>query len=309
LRIFSFIVLWAGQTFGGYGYFTLSIDLGCMGAGVLSAGKVTVRSVLKSKGVRRLVMVTSYDYTFTRLVDEADVDIILVGDSVGMVVHGLPSTIPVDMNMMLLHVSSVARAQPRALVVGDMPFLSYEVSVEEAVRNGGRMLKAGAEAVKIEGGAEMTSVVRGLVRAGIPVMGHVGLTPQRRMLLGGYRRMGRRREEAERIIHDAEALEEAGAFSIVIEYTAADVAAEITDRLSIPTICIGSGPYCDGQVLVLHDILGLTENPPPFAKKYADLPSIIREAVGRYAEDVRTGRFPAREHYFLSKEGEAKGSG
>ncbi len=264
-------------------------------------GKITVRDVLKSKGRRRLVMVTAYDYAFTRLVDEAGVDMILVGDSVGMVVHGLPSTIPVSMDMMLLHVSSVARAKPRALVVGDMPFLSYETSISDAVRNAGLMLKAGAEAVKIEGGEEYSDVVRAMVRAGIPVMGHIGLTPQRKNLLGGYRRMGRKPGEAEKLVRDAEALEEAGAFSIVIEYTAADVAGEITRRVGIPTICIGSGPHCDGQVLVLHDLLGIYEEIPPFAEKYADLRGIVIDAVKRYAGDVKSGRFPGRKHYFESK--------
>ena len=264
--------------------------------------KITARDILKYKGKKKIVMITAYDYTFAKLVDQAGVDIILVGDSVGMVVHGYSSTLPVSMDMMLLHVSSVARANPRALIVGDMPFLSYETSIEDAVRNAGLLVKNGAEAVKIEGGEEVVDVVKALVRAGIPVMGHIGLTPQRYLVIGGYRKRGRKRNEIEKIINDAKELEKAGVFAIVIEFTAADVAKTITEELSIPTICIGSGPYCDGQVLVLHDLLGLFERTPPFAKKYADLRNIVINAVKEYAKDVREGRFPSRNHYFLSEE-------
>ena len=264
--------------------------------------KITVRDILKYKGKKKIVMITAYDYTFAKLVDQAGVDIILVGDSVGMVVHGYRSTLPVNMDMMLLHVSSVARADPRALVVGDMPFLSYETSIEDAVRNAGLLVKNGAEAVKIEGGEEVVDVVKALVRAGIPVMGHIGLTPQRYLVIGGYRKRGKKRNEIEKIINDAKQLEKAGVFAIVIEFTAADVAKTITEELSIPTICIGSGPYCDGQVLVLHDLLGLSEQTPPFAKKYTDLRNIIINAVQQYVKDVREGRFPSRNHYFLSEE-------
>ncbi|MCC6041433.1 MAG: 3-methyl-2-oxobutanoate hydroxymethyltransferase [Desulfurococcaceae archaeon] len=266
----------------------------------MERGKVTVRDVLKMKGKEKIAMITAYDYASAKLVDAAGVDIILVGDSVGMVVHGLDSTLPVTMDTMLLHVSSVARAKPRALVVGDMPFLSYEVSVEEAVRNAGLLIKAGAEAVKIEGGSEMVDVVKALVRAGIPVMGHIGLNPQRALLIGGYRRRGLKEPEREKILNDARELEKAGVFSVVIEYTAADVAEEVTREVSIPTICIGSGPHCDGQVLVLHDVLGLTDNPPPFARVYVDLKNTITSAVKKYVEEVKKGLFPAREHYFYS---------
>ncbi len=252
------------------------------------------------KGREKIAMITAYDYISAKLVDMAGVDIILVGDSVGMVVHGYESTHPVTMDLMLLHVSSVARAKPKALVVGDMPFLSYEVSIEEAVRNAGAMIRAGAEAVKIEGGAEMSDVVKALVRAGIPVMGHIGLNPQRALLIGGYKKRGLREQEREKIIEDAKELEKAGVFSIVIEYTAADVAEEVTREISVPTICIGSGPHCDGQVLVLHDVLGLTETTPPFAKVYVNLKSIIVDAVRKYVEEVKTSVFPAREHYFYS---------
>jgi len=268
----------------------------------LNISKKTVRDIVKMKGSEKIAMITAYDYITARLVDGAGVDIILVGDSAGMVVHGFESTHPVSMDMMLLHVSSVARAKPRALVVGDMPFLSYETSIEDAVWNAGLMIKSGAEAVKIEGGSEYADVVKAIVRAGIPVMGHIGLNPQRALLIGGYRKRGLSDVERERIIEDARELEKAGAFSIVIEYTAADVAEEVTKEVSIPTICIGSGPYCDGQVLVIHDILGLTPTPPPFAKKYADLSSIIKSCVEKYVEEVKKGLFPSREHYFYSYE-------
>lgn len=268
----------------------------------MAGRKKTVRDILKMKGVEKIAMITAYDYITTKLVDQAGVDMILVGDSVGMVVHGFESTLPVTMEMMLLHVSSAARAKPRALLVGDMPFLSYETSVEDAVWNAGLMIKAGADAVKIEGGAEYADIVKALVRAGIPVMGHIGLNPQRALLIGGYRKRGISEPEREKIIEDARELEKAGAFSLVIEYTAADVAEEVTREVSIPTICIGSGPHCDGQVLVLHDVLGLSENTPPFAKKYADLAEVIKSSVAKYVEEVKKSLFPSREHYFYSYE-------
>jgi 3-methyl-2-oxobutanoate hydroxymethyltransferase len=267
--------------------------------------KVTVRDIVRAKKIgRKIVMVTAYDYPTARMVDSAGVDSILVGDSVGMVVHGLESTLQVTMDMMLLHVAAVARARPRALVVGDMPFMSYEVSVAEAVRNAGKMLSAGADAVKLEGGALYADVVKALTRAGIPVMGHVGLTPQKHKLLGGYRLAGKTAQEALEIIRDAEALEDAGAFAVVIEFTAHEVARKITERLNIPTICIGSGPYCDGQVLVLHDLVGLTPQPPPFAKQYTNIAEEIRRAVEAFAEEVRSAKFPGREMYWGMKQGE-----
>ncbi|MCD6488101.1 MAG: 3-methyl-2-oxobutanoate hydroxymethyltransferase [Desulfurococcales archaeon] len=268
--------------------------------------KISVKDILGMKGREKIVMVTAYDYAFAKLVDVAGADMILVGDSLGMVMHGLPSTIPVSMDDMIHHVRAVANAKPRALIVGDMPFLSYEVSREEAVRNAGLLLKAGAEAVKLEGGVEIADRVEALVDAGIPVMGHIGLTPQRFLRLGGYRKRGRVVEEAEQIIEDALAIEDAGAFAIVIEYTANEVAEIITRKLKIPTICIGSGPSCDGQVLVLHDLLGLSKEIPPFAKKYVDLSKIVVDAVSRYASEVREGIFPSKEHYFSMKKDELK---
>ncbi|MEM4557410.1 MAG: 3-methyl-2-oxobutanoate hydroxymethyltransferase [Desulfurococcaceae archaeon] len=264
--------------------------------------KISVRDILKMKGRERIAMITAYDYLTAKLVDAAGVDIILVGDSVGMVVHGFESTHPVTMEMMLMHTASVARAKPKALIVGDMPFLSYEVSVEEAVRNAGLLIRAGADAVKLEGGSEMVDTVKALVRAGIPVMGHIGLNPQRALLIGGYRKRGLTDKEREKILEDAKELEKAGVFSIVVEYTAADVAETITKETSVPVICIGSGPFCDGQVLVITDVLGLTETPPPFAKAYADLRTIVVNAVRKYVEEVKTGAFPSREHYFYSQD-------
>lgn len=265
------------------------------------ADKVTVRDIIKAKSNRKIVMVTAYDYAFARLVDSAGVDIILVGDSVGMVVHGYPSTHYVDMDMMLLHVSSVARARPRALLVADMPFLSYEPDPVVAVENAGLMIRSGADAVKIEGGSEYADTVKAMVRAGIPVMGHIGLNPQRSLVIGGYRKRGIRDSEAQSIINDAVELERAGVFSLVIEFTAADVAKEVTEKVSVPTICIGSGPHCDGQVLVLHDILGFYPEIPPFAKKYTNIAEIVVKAVETFAHEVRTGAFPAPQHYFTKK--------
>jgi 3-methyl-2-oxobutanoate hydroxymethyltransferase len=263
--------------------------------------KVNVKTIMKMKNREKIAAVTAYDYVSAKLVDLTGVDIILVGDSVGMVAHGFNTTLPVDMNMMLLHLSSVARAQPRALIVGDMPFLSYEASVEEAVRNAGLMMKTGADAVKLEGGLEYEETVKALVKAGIPVMGHIGLNPQRALLIGGYRKRGVTEKEREKILEDAKALERAGVFSIVIEYTSADVAKEVTQEVGVPTICIGSGPWCDGQILVFHDLLGLTESPPPFSKQYANLREIIINAVKSYVDEVKSGKFPEEKHYFLEK--------
>ena len=269
--------------------------------------RVTTRTLLRMKQRgEKISMVTAYDYITARLVDEAGVDVILVGDSLGMVVLGLPSTLQVRMEDMVRHTEAVARAEPGAMIVGDMPFMSYEASVAEAVRNAGRLLAAGADAVKIEGGAAYADVIKAMTRAGIPVMAHVGLTPQRHKLLGGYRLIGKRAEEAREVLEDALGAEEAGAFAVVVEYTAWEVAKKMTEKLSIPTICIGSGPYCDGQVLVIHDLLGLTPSPPPFAKRYADLASAIREAVAQYTREVKQGAFPGSEHYWGMKPGEAE---
>ena len=255
------------------------------------------RDILRAKGRGRLVMVTAYDYPTALAVDRAGVDSILVGDSLGMVVLGLDSTLQVTMEDMVRHTAAVARAKPCAFLVTDMPFMSYEPSASRAVESAGLLVRAGAEAVKLEGGSEYADRVRAIVNAGIPVVGHIGLTPQRMHRLSGYRRQGKTESEASRLLEDARSLEEAGAIAVVIEYTKADVARMITERLSIPTICIGSGPYCDGQVLVLHDIIGLSTFTPPFAKRYADAMGLIVDAVSRFAGEVRSGAFPGPEHY------------
>lgn len=261
--------------------------------------KITARKLVKMKGSTKIVMVTAYDYPSARAADEAGVDSILVGDSLAMVVHGMKDTHNVPVELMEYHIRAVARAEPAAHIVGDMPFMSYETSTRDAVVNAGRLVSAGADSVKLEGGEQYSDVVRAITRAGIPVMGHIGLTPQKYLALGGYRRMGRKQDEAAQLLRDAEALVDAGVFAIVIEYTSAEVAKKITETVPVPTICIGSGPYCDGQVLVFHDLLGYSPGPsPPFAKRYADLYGIVREAVSRYAEEVRSGVFPGEEHYF-----------
>ncbi len=266
--------------------------------------EVTPRRIREMKGREKITMITAYDYPSALLADKAGIDIVFVGDSLGMVVYGEPNTLNVTMEQMIFHTRAVAKAVKRALVLADMPFSSYEVSVEEGVRNAVRLIQAGADAVKIEGGADHEKLVRKLVRMGIPVMGHTGLTPQRYLRLGGYRLMGETEEEIEEILRDAKALERAGAFAVVLEFTLADVAKLVTEEVSIPTIGIGSGPWVDGQVLVWHDLLGIYENVPPFVKKYADLASIIQLALESYRNEVKEGRFPGREHYweFLDKD-------
>lgn len=260
--------------------------------------KVTPADFVKAKKRgHRIVMVTAYDYYQARMADEAGVDGILVGDSLGMVVMGFSSTIPVTVGMIAHHLRAVLNARPRCLVVADMPFMSYEISREEAVRNAGKLIKMEADAVKVEGLGEVVDKVEAMVRSGIPVMGHVGLNPQR-SLVTGLRMRGKKAEEAIEIIEASKALEEAGAFSIVIEYTASEIAEEITRRLSIPTICIGSGPKCDGQILVFHDLVGLNPSPPPFAKQYLRAYQLMLEALTLYVKEVREGLFPGREMYW-----------
>ncbi|MFZ8822758.1 MAG: 3-methyl-2-oxobutanoate hydroxymethyltransferase [Desulfurococcales archaeon] len=260
--------------------------------------KVTPADFVKAKKRgHRITMVTAYDYYQARMADEAGVDGILVGDSLGMVVMGFSSTIPVTVGMIAHHLRAVLNARPRCLVVADMPFMSYEISREEAVRNAGKLIKMGADAVKVEGLGEVVDKVEAMVRSGIPVMGHVGLNPQR-SLVTDLRMRGKKAEEAIEIIEASKALEEAGAFSIVIEYTASEIAEEITRRLSIPTICIGSGPKCDGQILVFHDLVGLNPSPPPFAKQYLRAYQLMLEALTLYVKEVREGLFPGREMYW-----------
>ncbi|MCX8196343.1 MAG: 3-methyl-2-oxobutanoate hydroxymethyltransferase [Acidilobaceae archaeon] len=254
--------------------------------------KIRALDIVKMKGERKIVMITAYDYPTAKIADSAGVDAILVGDSLAMVVFGMPSTHGVTLRDMLRHTEAVARARPKALVVGDMPFGSYEPSDGTAVRSAIAFVRAGAEAVKLEGGSEYADRIRAITRAGIPVMAHIGLTPQRYLKLGGYKMRGSSEEDKKQLLLDAEAVQEAGAFAVVIEFTAPEVAGAVTRRLSIPTICIGSGKECDGQVLVIHDVLGLSEKAPPFAKKYVDFMSIGKEAVERFVKEVREGLFP-----------------
>jgi len=262
--------------------------------------KVTVRQIIKMKqdGVK-IPVLTAYGYSMAQIVDDARIPVILVGDSVGMVEAGYDNTLPVTVEEIIYHTRSVARGRKGALVVADMPFLSYQVSLDEARRNAGRIVKeGGAEAVKLEGGVAVAATIEAIVAMDIPVMGHVGLTPQSIHRMGGYRVQGKGESEGKRIIEDALAVEKAGAFAIVIEGVPASLAGEITAALSIPTIGIGAGPHCDGQVLVLHDLLGLfPDMAPAFVKRYAEVGKLISSAVKEYREDVETGRFPGKEHY------------
>jgi 3-methyl-2-oxobutanoate hydroxymethyltransferase len=262
---------------------------------------VTTRGLLemKEKG-ERIVALTCYDALFARLLDASGVDILLVGDSVNQVLAGAPSTLSATLDQMIYHTKMVRRGTERAMVICDMPFLSYQISPEEALRNCGRALKeTGCNAVKIEGGQTMAATVRRLVDIGIPVMGHLGLTPQSVHALGGYRVQGRDDAEAGRLKADATALQDAGAFAVVLELVPAPLASQITKSLSIPTIGIGAGPACDGQVLVLHDMLGLNDQfSAKFVKKYAALAEDVREAARVFAAEVREGRYPGPEHSF-----------
>lgn len=262
--------------------------------------KMTIPEILQMKQAgRRITMLTAYDFPFARLVDGGGADIILVGDSAGVVFAGHDTTLPVTMDEMIYHTRAVRRADPRALVVTDMPFMSYQTGIDEACRNCGRMIKeGGAEAVKIEGGSSMSHVIRAVSSIDIPVMAHIGLTPQSVHRMGGYKVQGRN-EQAERIMDDALAVQHAGAFAVVLEGIPAKLAAQISAELTIPTIGIGAGPACDGQVLVIHDILGLCEKySPKFVKRYADLAPLISDAVKQYVDEVRAGEFPTEEHSF-----------
>jgi 3-methyl-2-oxobutanoate hydroxymethyltransferase len=249
---------------------------------------------------RRFAMLTAYDYLSARILDEAGIPVLLVGDSLGMVMLGHPTTLPVTMDDMLVHAKAVARGARQALLVGDMPFMSYQVSPEEGVRNAGRFIQEGGmHAVKLEGGGPAIEITRRLAESGIPVMGHLGLTPQSVHAMGGFKVQGKSDEQAARIAADAHALEDAGAFSLVLEGMPSKLAASLTDELRIPTIGIGAGPATDGQVLVFHDMLGLTTGKAPkFVKRYANLAEEITRAATEYAEDVRTGKFPGPEHEY-----------
>ena len=270
-------------------------------------GKLPLTELAEMKRRREpIVMVTAYDYPSGRIADTAGIDVVLVGDSAAMTVLGNDSTVPATMEEMIMLTRAAARGAERPLVVADMPFGSFQVSDEEAVRNGVRFVKeADADAVKLEGAGATLSRVHALVGAGIPVMGHVGLTPQSATMLGGFRAQGRTAEKARRLLQDARALEAAGCFAIVLEAVPAQVAARITESLTVPTIGIGSGRGCDGQVLVFHDLLGLYDGKAPrFVKRYADLATVTRSALERYAADVRSGAFPADEHTYSIPEEE-----
>jgi len=264
------------------------------------AKKRTAPELMAQKGREPIVMVTAYDYTMARLVDAAGVDMVLVGDSLGMVVQGLPNTLPVTLDEIAYHCRAVGRGLERAHLVGDMPFMSYQVSPAQAVESAGKLVKeGGCESVKLEGGGEVAEHVYRIVRAGVPVVGHVGLTPQSVHALGGFKVQGRGDEAAERVIEGARALESAGAFAIVLEAIPPDLAAAVTRAVSVPTIGIGAGVACDGQVLVSNDLLGLTLGPTPkFAKRFAELGQAAVDAIGRYAGEVRAGTFPGREHTY-----------
>ncbi len=264
------------------------------------ADKVTILDFARrKKRGERIVMITAYDVLFARIFDEAGVDSILVGDSLGQVVLGLPNTLGVTMEDMVRHTEAAARGTRRAFLIADMPFLSYQPGPEEAIRNAGRLIRAGAEAVKIEGGRNVESTIRAIVRCDIPVMGHVGLTPQSVHRMGGYRVQGKEEAQRQQLRDGARAVEEAGAFAMVLEGIPADLAGEITEELSVPTIGIGAGPRCDGQVLVMHDLLGLFEEfRPKFVKRFGELKRPVRDAIRAYADEVRSGKFPGREHSF-----------
>ncbi len=254
------------------------------------------------KGKEPITMVTAYDYFSAKLCERAGIDAVLVGDSLGNVVLGYDTTLNVDMEDMIKHISAVRRGAPNSFIIGDMPFMSYQASDEDGIRNAGALMRAGANAVKLEGGKRVAPLVTKLVDAGIPVMGHIGLTPQSVNQIGGYRVQGKD-EDTYKMVDEAQMLEKAGVFSIILELTIEETAKAITESLSIPTIGIGAGRYCDGQVLVWHDLLGINdEHVPRFVKKYADLSVEIERALKNYISDVKAKAFPEEEHSFRRKE-------
>lgn len=263
--------------------------------------KITILDFFKKKAEgKKITVLTAYDFPTAQIVDQAGIDAVMVGDSLGMVVQGLSSTLPVSMEEMLYHTKLVSRGAASAMVIGDMPFLSYQTSREEAVRNAGRFMKeAGAEVVKLEGGVAMADTIRAIVNAGIPVMAHIGLMPQSVHALGGFKVQGKDQATREKVLADARAVEEAGAFSVVLEAIPASLGKEITETLHIPTIGIGAGPDCDGQVLVLHDMLGLFDRfTPKFVKQYANLKDEALKAVKEYKKEVESGKFPSEKQSF-----------
>ena len=254
--------------------------------------KWNTASVKAAKGVEKLGCCTAYDSAFARLADEAGVPMILVGDSLGMNMLGYETTLPVEMSDTLAAVGAVARSVKNAMVIGDMPFGSYQCGEDEAMRNAVAIIKAGADAVKLEGGASVCPLIKRLTTAGIPVLAHVGMTPQSVNSYGGFKKQGKTREDADKILEDAKAVETAGAFAVTLECVPAELAAEITAALKIVTVGIGAGPVCDAQWLVMHDLLGLNEKTPSFVKKYADLAGIVRTAFETYVNEVRASKFP-----------------
>lgn len=259
--------------------------------------RITLTNLAKKKAEgRKITMLTAYDFPFAALVDQAEIDMILVGDSLGVVVQGKENTLPVTMDEMIYHAEMVTRATSHSLIVGDMPFLSYQVSREEAVSNAGRFIKeAGVQAVKLEGGAAVKNTIEAIAAADIPVMAHIGLTPQSVHKMGGFKVQ----KEMDRLVHDAKIVEEAGAFAVVLECVPGEIGKRITDEISIPTIGIGAGVHCDGQVLVLHDLLGLFDRfVPKFIKRYATLGEDALKALRQYKEEVEGGTFPGGEHTF-----------
>ena len=267
--------------------------------------QITVRDIARMKADgQKIPMVTAYDYTSARIADAAGVPMLLVGDSLGMVVLGYDSTIPVTMEDMLHHIGAVTRGAKRALIVGDLPFLTYQVNPEQALQNAGRFLQEGrAHAVKLEGGRRVVETVRRIVESGIPVMGHIGLTPQSVNEFGGYRVRGKDKAEAEELIRDALALEEAGIFALVLELVPSALSGEISRRLRVPTIGIGAGPQCDGQVQVLHDMLGLyTDFVPKHTRRFAELATVMTDALTSYISQVQEGEFPSSKESFQMDE-------
>ncbi|MBI4666955.1 MAG: 3-methyl-2-oxobutanoate hydroxymethyltransferase [Nitrospinae bacterium] len=269
----------------------------------MSAGKVTVTQLKQMKEAgEKITAVAVFDYGFGKLADMAGVDVALVGDSLGMTFRGEENTLTVTVDEMAYHTKAVRRGVSRALLVGDMPFLSCHLGVEETLKNAGKLVAAGAEAVKVEGGGKMIAVVEALVSAGIPVMGHLGLTPQSIHQLGGYKIQGRGKEKALRMMEEAQALAAAGVFSLVLECVPAQLAEEITRAIPAPTIGIGAGPACDGQILVAYDLLGMPSKvTPKFVKKYADLAGVASHAMGEYIAETKHGVFPGEEHSYTTQ--------
>ena len=272
-----------------------------MEEGKMDRKKITPVDVqaMKKEG-KRIAMLTAYDYPMALLEDRAGIEIILVGDSLGMTVLGYDNTVPVTMEEMIHHTKAVTRGAKYALIIGDMPFMSYNTSERDAILNAGRFMKeGGADAVKLEGGASVKETLGAIVKAGIPVMGHIGLTPQTISMLGGFKVQGKDAQAAQKIIDDALSLEDAGAFSVLLEAVPAPIARKVTERLKVPTIGIGAGVHCDGQVLVVHDMLGLFDRfTPKFAKRYVNLSELILKAFDSYRDEVWKGTFPAEEHSF-----------